>query len=59
MTKSPLVDSAWYKDKAMLAEAQEAGHVLNEEQFGFLADLGVLDVLMTNISNYGSDVISK
>nr|GEY27123.1 DNA-directed DNA polymerase [Tanacetum cinerariifolium] len=32
---------AWYKDKAMLAEAHEAGQVLDEEQLVFLADLGV------------------
>ncbi|GJZ69609.1 hypothetical protein Tco_0633159 [Tanacetum coccineum] len=76
----------------MLAEAQEAGQILDEEQLVFLADLGIpanhaqtiiphnaafqtedLDtydsacddlstaqaVLMANISNYGSDVISK
>nr|GEU73098.1 retrovirus-related Pol polyprotein from transposon TNT 1-94 [Tanacetum cinerariifolium] len=34
---------ARYKDKAMLAEAQEAGQILNEEQLAFLADTGVLD----------------
>ncbi|GKB03883.1 hypothetical protein Tco_0832026 [Tanacetum coccineum] len=84
---------AWYKEKAMLAEAPEAGQLLDEEQLAFLADLGVLDgqavqtivpnnasfqtedldtydsdyddisnsqaVLMANISNYGSDVISE
>nr|GEX77994.1 hypothetical protein [Tanacetum cinerariifolium] len=84
---------AWYKDKAMLAEAQEAGQILDEQQFTFLTDLGVPDgqvvqiiipnnaafqtkdlgtydsdcddisnakaVLMANISNYGSDVISE
>ncbi|GJV16395.1 hypothetical protein Tco_1361718 [Tanacetum coccineum] len=83
---------AWYKDKAMLAEAQEAGQILDEGQLAFLADPGVpkgqavqtiilknatfqtedLDtydsdcddisnakaVLMANISNYGSNVIS-
>ncbi|GKF75712.1 hypothetical protein Tco_0225156, partial [Tanacetum coccineum] len=48
---------AWYKEKAMLAEAQEAKQIFNEEQLAFLADPGVLDVLMANISNYGSDVI--
>ncbi|GJS69499.1 retrovirus-related pol polyprotein from transposon TNT 1-94 [Tanacetum coccineum] len=82
-----------YKDKAMLAEAQEARQILDEEQLAFLADPGVpnsqavqtiipnnaafqtedLDtydsdcddvlnakaILMANISNYGSDVISK
>ncbi|GKF82810.1 hypothetical protein Tco_0244466, partial [Tanacetum coccineum] len=76
-----------------LAEAQEAGQILDEEQLAFLADLWVLDgqavqtiipynaafqtidldtydsdcdnisnaqtVLMDNISNYGSDVISE
>ncbi|GJY34378.1 putative ribonuclease H-like domain-containing protein [Tanacetum coccineum] len=86
-------NAAWYKDKAMLAEAQEAGQILDEEQLVFLADLGVpngqaiqtiipnnaafqtedLDtydsdsddilnakaVLMANISNHGSDVISE
>ncbi|GJT02936.1 hypothetical protein Tco_0824105 [Tanacetum coccineum] len=34
---------AWYKDKAMLAEAQEAGQTLDEEQLAFLADPGVPD----------------
>ncbi|GKB07988.1 hypothetical protein Tco_0836272 [Tanacetum coccineum] len=86
-------NAAWYKEKAMLAEAQEAGQILDEEQLAFLADLWVLDgqavqtvipynaafqtidldtydsdcdnisnaqaVLMDNISNYGSDVISE
>nr|GEV71500.1 integrase, catalytic region, zinc finger, CCHC-type, peptidase aspartic, catalytic [Tanacetum cinerariifolium] len=36
-------DVAWYKEKAMLAEAQEAGQALDEEQLAFLADLGVPD----------------
>ncbi|GJW28604.1 retrovirus-related pol polyprotein from transposon TNT 1-94 [Tanacetum coccineum] len=83
----------WYKEKIMLAEAQEAGQILDEEQLAFLADPGVPDgqavqtiilnnasfqtedldtydsdcddisnaqaVLMVNISNYGSDVISE
>ncbi|GJW75543.1 uncharacterized mitochondrial protein-like protein [Tanacetum coccineum] len=86
-------NAACYKDKAMLAEAQEAGQILDEEQLAFLVDLGVPDgeavqtiisnnvafqtedldtydydyddisnakaVLMANISNYGSDAISK
>nr|GEV63014.1 integrase, catalytic region, zinc finger, CCHC-type, peptidase aspartic, catalytic [Tanacetum cinerariifolium] len=46
---------AWYKDKAMLAEAQEVGQIVDEEQLIFLADPEA--VLMANISNYGSDVI--
>ncbi|GJS73955.1 integrase, catalytic region, zinc finger, CCHC-type containing protein [Tanacetum coccineum] len=33
----------WYKDKAMLAEAQEAGHILDKEQLAFLADLEIPD----------------
>ncbi|GKD51717.1 integrase, catalytic region, zinc finger, CCHC-type containing protein [Tanacetum coccineum] len=85
-------NAAWYKEKAMLAEAQEVGQILDEEQLSFLADPGVpasqaqtiiphnaafqtedLDtydsdcddlltaqtVLMANISNYGSDIISE
>ncbi|GJW84181.1 hypothetical protein Tco_0157326 [Tanacetum coccineum] len=85
-------NAAWYKEKAMLAEAQEAGQILDEEQLAFLADpripigqvqtiiphnasfqtedLDIYDsdcddlsttqaVLMSNISNYGSDVISE
>ncbi|GJY70450.1 retrovirus-related pol polyprotein from transposon TNT 1-94 [Tanacetum coccineum] len=53
----------------MLAEAQESGQILDEEQLAFLADPGIPDdqaaqstipntaVLMANLSNYGSDVI--
>ncbi|GJX87387.1 hypothetical protein Tco_0339401 [Tanacetum coccineum] len=85
-------NATWYKEKAMLAEAQEARQILDEEQLAFLADPGIpssqaqtvipynatfqtkdLDtydsdcddlstaqaVLMANISNYGSDVISE
>ncbi|GJU33373.1 retrovirus-related pol polyprotein from transposon TNT 1-94, partial [Tanacetum coccineum] len=85
-------NTTWYKEKAMLAEAQEAGQILDKEQLAFLADPGIpvsqthtviphndafqtedLDtydsdcddlsttqaVLMANISNYGSDVISE
>ncbi|GJX26788.1 hypothetical protein Tco_0233084 [Tanacetum coccineum] len=86
-------NAAWYKEKAMLTEAQEAGQILDEEKLAFLADSGVPDgqavqtiipnnaafqtedldtydsdcddisnaqaVLMANISNYGSDIISE
>nr|GFA56394.1 hypothetical protein [Tanacetum cinerariifolium] len=31
-------NAAWYKEKAMLAEAQEAGQMLDEEQLAFLSD---------------------
>ncbi|GJV81567.1 retrovirus-related pol polyprotein from transposon TNT 1-94 [Tanacetum coccineum] len=36
-------NATWYKEKAMLAEAQEAGQILDEEKLAFLADPGVLD----------------
>ncbi|GJW14534.1 hypothetical protein Tco_0018667 [Tanacetum coccineum] len=85
-------NAAWNKEKTMLAEAQEAGQILDEEQLPFLTDLRIpagqaqtiihhnaafqtedLDtydsdcddlstaqaVLMANISNYGSDIISE
>nr|GEX47018.1 Gag-Pol polyprotein [Tanacetum cinerariifolium] len=34
---------AWYKDKAMLIEAQEARKILDEEKLAFLTDPGVPD----------------
>ncbi|GJT94038.1 integrase, catalytic region, zinc finger, CCHC-type containing protein [Tanacetum coccineum] len=62
-------NATWYKEKAMLAEAQEARQILDEDQLAFLADLRITAdcddlstaqvVLMANISNYGSDVISE
>ncbi|GJW33501.1 hypothetical protein Tco_0053533 [Tanacetum coccineum] len=36
-------NASWYKEKAMLAEAQEAGYILDEKQLAFLADPGVPD----------------
>ncbi|GKE26001.1 hypothetical protein Tco_1441385 [Tanacetum coccineum] len=36
-------NAAWYKDKVMLAEAQKAGQIFDEEKLAFLADPGVLD----------------
>ncbi|GJS15456.1 hypothetical protein Tco_0409928 [Tanacetum coccineum] len=38
--KSPR-NAAWYKEKLMLAEAHEAGQILDKEQLAFLADLGI------------------
>nr|GEW14253.1 hypothetical protein [Tanacetum cinerariifolium] len=83
----------WFKEKAMLAETQEAGQILDDDQLEFLVDPCILDgqiaqttilntatfqtedldaydsdcddvsnakaVLMANLSNYGSDVISE
>ncbi|GKA36449.1 integrase, catalytic region, zinc finger, CCHC-type containing protein [Tanacetum coccineum] len=34
-------NAALYKEKAMLAKAQEAGQILDEEQLAFLADPGI------------------
>ncbi|GKB18705.1 retrovirus-related pol polyprotein from transposon TNT 1-94 [Tanacetum coccineum] len=34
-------NAAWYKEKEMLAEAQEARQILDEEQLAFLADPGI------------------
>ncbi|GJS97223.1 hypothetical protein Tco_0804191 [Tanacetum coccineum] len=84
---------AWFKDKSMLAKAQESGQILDENQLAFLVDPGIPDgqdaqttipnnvafqtedldaydsdcddvsnvkvVLMANLSNYDSDVISE
>nr|GEX26427.1 hypothetical protein [Tanacetum cinerariifolium] len=36
-------NDAWFKEKAMLAEAQESSQILDEEQLAFLADPGILD----------------
>ncbi|GKA79362.1 retrovirus-related pol polyprotein from transposon TNT 1-94 [Tanacetum coccineum] len=36
-------NATWYKDKAMLAKAQEVGQILDAEQLAFLADPRVLD----------------
>ncbi|GJR93070.1 putative ribonuclease H-like domain-containing protein [Tanacetum coccineum] len=52
--------ATWFKEKAMLAEAQEDGQILDEEQLAFLAYTSIPNVvLMANLSNYGSDVISE
>ncbi|GJT75054.1 integrase, catalytic region, zinc finger, CCHC-type containing protein [Tanacetum coccineum] len=34
-------NAAWYKEKAMLAEAKEARQILDEEQLTFLTDSGI------------------
>nr|GEX18265.1 hypothetical protein [Tanacetum cinerariifolium] len=34
-------NATWYKEKAMLVEAQEARHILDEEKLAFLADPGI------------------
>nr|GEU84679.1 hypothetical protein [Tanacetum cinerariifolium] len=39
--KQGLLNATTVKEKAMLAEAQEAGQILNEEQLAFLTDPGI------------------
>ncbi|GJW88744.1 copia protein [Tanacetum coccineum] len=58
-------NAAWFKEKLILAEAQEAGQILDEEKLAFLADLDCDDlssakvVLMENLSSYDPEVLSK
>ncbi|GKA69904.1 hypothetical protein Tco_0775968 [Tanacetum coccineum] len=46
-------NAAWFKEKVMLAKAQEAGKFLDEEQLAFLTDPGIPDskVTQTTIPN--------
>nr|GEW82163.1 hypothetical protein [Tanacetum cinerariifolium] len=48
--------AAWFKDKEMLAEAQESGQILDEEQLEFLADPCILDgqAAQITILNYAA-----
>ncbi|GJW26464.1 integrase, catalytic region, zinc finger, CCHC-type containing protein [Tanacetum coccineum] len=46
-------NAAWFKEKAMLAEAHESGQILDEDKLAFLV------FLIANLSNYGSDAISE
>ncbi|GKA53326.1 hypothetical protein Tco_0746641 [Tanacetum coccineum] len=36
-------NAAWFKEKLMLAEAREVGHILDEEQLAFLANPRILE----------------
>nr|GEW25234.1 hypothetical protein [Tanacetum cinerariifolium] len=55
-------NETWYKDKAMLAEAQEAGQVFDEEKLAFLADPGIPDgqtvqkIILNNASFQNKDL---
>ncbi|GJR38084.1 hypothetical protein Tco_1213768 [Tanacetum coccineum] len=40
-------DATWFKDKVLLVEAQGNGKVINGEELEFLAELGVVEVLVT------------
>ncbi|GKC74405.1 hypothetical protein Tco_1120288, partial [Tanacetum coccineum] len=66
-------NAAWFKEKLLLAKAQEAGQILDEEQLAFLADPDDLDaydvdcddlssakaVLMANLSSCDPEVLSE
>nr|GFA34394.1 hypothetical protein [Tanacetum cinerariifolium]GFA39826.1 hypothetical protein [Tanacetum cinerariifolium] len=60
-----LRNAAWFKEKLMLAEAQEAVQILDEKQLAFLVDPDCDDlssakaVLMVNLSSYDPKVLSK
>ncbi|GJW90952.1 hypothetical protein Tco_0168505 [Tanacetum coccineum] len=38
------MNSAWFKEKLMLAEAQEASQIIDEDQLAFIADPGIAEV---------------
>ncbi|GJR08846.1 putative zinc finger, CCHC-type containing protein, partial [Tanacetum coccineum] len=43
--KRPM-NATWFKEKAMLAKAQESGQILDEEQLAFLADPGQSETMV-------------
>ncbi|GJZ61441.1 copia protein [Tanacetum coccineum] len=58
-------NAAWFMEKLILVEAQEAGQILDEEQLAFLADPDCDDlssakaVLMENLSSCDPEVLSE
>nr|GEW73163.1 hypothetical protein [Tanacetum cinerariifolium] len=53
-------DAEWFKDKVLLVQAQENGHVLQEEELEFLADPGTTEslsnqIFITNNAAYQAD----
>ncbi|GJT35721.1 hypothetical protein Tco_0926140 [Tanacetum coccineum] len=58
-------NAAWFKEKLMLAEAQEAVQILDEEKLAFLVDPDCDDlslakvVLMANLSSCDPEVLSE
>nr|GEZ17599.1 hypothetical protein [Tanacetum cinerariifolium] len=55
-------DAEWFKDKVLLVQAQANGHVLQEEELEFLADLGTAEsssnqnVITTNAAYQADDL---
>ncbi|GKE81852.1 hypothetical protein Tco_1551852 [Tanacetum coccineum] len=53
-------NAAWFKEKEMLAEAQESRQILDEEQLAFLADPGILDThVKKKIDSQMDDMIKE
>ncbi|GJW00455.1 hypothetical protein Tco_1555706 [Tanacetum coccineum] len=55
-------NSAWYQEKMLLVQAYKSGKILDKEKLAFLKDPGIPNakaVLMANLSNYGSYVLSE
>ncbi|GJV48984.1 integrase, catalytic region, zinc finger, CCHC-type containing protein [Tanacetum coccineum] len=44
-------NATWYKEKAMLAEAHEAGQILDEEQLAFLAEVPNSETYLNDMDN--------
>ncbi|GJW59992.1 retrovirus-related pol polyprotein from transposon TNT 1-94 [Tanacetum coccineum] len=44
-------NSAWFKEKMLLVQAQESGQELDEEQLAFLVDLGIPDASFKDFEN--------
>ncbi|GKA22238.1 retrovirus-related pol polyprotein from transposon TNT 1-94 [Tanacetum coccineum] len=52
-------NTAWFKEKLMLAEAQEAGQILDEEQLEFLVDLRMDEALVPYTDSYPNDMLNQ
>ncbi|GJT35056.1 hypothetical protein Tco_0925475 [Tanacetum coccineum] len=52
-------NTAWFKEKLMLVEAQEAGQILDEEQLTFLADLGIDEAPVPYFDLYTNDMLNQ
>ncbi|GKB44936.1 retrovirus-related pol polyprotein from transposon TNT 1-94 [Tanacetum coccineum] len=50
-------NTTWFKEKLMLAEAQEAGQILDEEQLAFLEDPGIDEAPVDTNSSAPNDLL--
>nr|GEV36818.1 hypothetical protein [Tanacetum cinerariifolium] len=55
-------NAAWFKEKAMLAEAHKSSQILTKDIYAYDSDCDDVStakaILMANLSSYGSDIIS-